>query len=385
MNRHLVERPAIERRILSSLDAGRIPVLLGGCGTGRTSLLLRVTRLTRPASQYIDLAAVATTPERCLAAIAGVTGSSAFPATPPASPDGNSSRAAFDALMAGFDQALGPQGQPMVFALDEFQDLRTFENFPGLRHVQRDLIARLAESPNRFVLASRFTSRAHRLLRDAPARFEVIHLPTLDISEIEGLARARDGRENWSRKVAPAVHALSAGRVAYASALIEAMAGSALNEAETALADLFAPDGRITAMCRYSYEFRLHRARGYGALKAILSVLAGEEPLTLTDIAHRLHRTPGSTKDYLSWLEDVDVLSVTRKRYTIEDPLVRLFVRLYTGCTPPTHDDVVREVRAFAKTRELSPALAPTPPTTRTESVMVPADSPRDSGIIEID
>ena len=65
----LIERPALERRILASLDAGRIPVLLGGCGVGRTSLLLRLAQLTRPASHYVDLAAVATTPERCLAAV----------------------------------------------------------------------------------------------------------------------------------------------------------------------------------------------------------------------------------------------------------------------------------------------------------------------------
>ena len=38
----IVERPALERRVLASLDAGRIPVVLGGCGTGRTSLLLRL-------------------------------------------------------------------------------------------------------------------------------------------------------------------------------------------------------------------------------------------------------------------------------------------------------------------------------------------------------
>ena len=71
MTMPLVERPSIERRILSSLDAGRIPVLLGSCGMGRTALLQRLTQLTRPASHYIDLAAVATTPERCVAAIAG--------------------------------------------------------------------------------------------------------------------------------------------------------------------------------------------------------------------------------------------------------------------------------------------------------------------------
>lgn len=389
----IVERPTLERRILASLDAGRIPVLLGGCGVGRTTLLMRLAQLTRPASHYIDLAAVATTPERCLAAVAGATGVDTFVVTPPSPVDGNSARAAFDHLLDGFDRALGPQGQPVAFLLDEFQDLRTFENFPGLRHVQRDFITRLAASPNRFVLASRFTTRAHRLLRDAPARFEVIHLPPLDIAEVEAMARARDGREDWSRHVAPAVHALSAGRVGYASALIDAMAGSALSEAETALADLFAPAGRLTAQCRYSYEFRLHRARGYGALKAILSILSAEEPLTLTDIAHRLHRTPGSTKDYLSWLEDVDVLNVQRKRYTFDDPLVRLFVRLYTGATPPTQNDIVRAVRTFALERMAAPepvmvgtpAVATVTGPRQPEAAVAVAEPTRDSGIIEID
>ena len=75
--------------------------------------------------------------------------------------------------------------------------------------------------------------------------------------------------------------------------------------------------GRLDARCRFAYEFRLHRARGYGALKAILDILADEEPLTLTEIARRLRRTPGSTKDYLAWLEDVDLLRCERKRYTL--------------------------------------------------------------------
>ncbi len=379
MTMPLVERPSIERRILSSLDAGRIPVLLGSCGMGRTALLQRLTQLTRPASHYIDLAAVATTPERCVAAIAGATGHAGFGEVP-AGPDAHSARAAFDQMMRGFDTAVGPQGQPVTFLLDEFQDLRTFENFPGLRHVQRDFIARLGDSPNRFVLASRFTARAHRLLRDASARFEVIHVPSLDLAEVEALARARDGRDDWSRQIAPAVHALSGGRVAYATALIDAMTGAASSEAVTALGELFAPTGRLTALCRYSYEFRLHRARGYGALKAILGVLAEEEPLTLTDISHRLHRTPGSTKDYLSWLEDVDVLAVQRKRYTFDDPLVRLFVRLYTGATPPGTEDIAREVQSFARER-----LGTSDVAVRRTPALAAADTVRDTGIIEID
>ena len=46
----------------------------------------------------------------------------------------------------------------------------------------------------------------------------------------------------------------------------------------------------------------------------------------------RLHRTPGSTKDYLSWLEDVDLVTSRQKRYSFTDPLLRLWVRLH--CHP---------------------------------------------------
>ncbi len=116
-----------------------------------------------------------------------------------------------------------------------------------------------------------------------------------------------------------------------------------------ALAALFAPDGRLTARCRESYEYRLQRARGYGALKAILGVLAIDEPLNLTEISHHLHRTPGSTKDYLSWLEDVDLVTFQGKRYAFEDPVLRLFVRLYGQPVPPSDDVIVREVGAYAQ------------------------------------
>ncbi len=376
-----IERTAIERRVIASLDAGRIPVLLGPCGAGRTTLLRRLAGLSAEAlakadARYIDLAAVATTPERCVAAISGT-----------AVPSGTSARSAFDQLMDGFNAA-GADGARALFLLDEFQELRTFENFPGLRDVQRDFVTRLAASPSQFVLSSRFTARAHRLLRDAPARFEVIHLPSLDVAEVEALARAQDGRADWARQIAPAVHAFSAGRVSYAGALIDRMAGAASSEAETALAELFAPDGRLTWLCRFSYEFRLHRARGYGALKAILGILADEEPLTLTDIAHRLHRTPGSTKDYLSWLEDVDVVSVERKKYTFDDPLVRLYVRLYTRAEPPSRDRIVAETRQFAAARLATPASAPTTRVPAPDSApeRVPAEATaRDTGIIEID
>jgi hypothetical protein len=146
----------------------------------------------------------------------------------------------------------------------------------------------------------------------------------------------------------------------------------------SALAALLAPQGRLSHQCCFSYELRLHRARGYGALKAILDILAEEERLTLTEISHRLQRTPGSTKDYLSWLEDVDLVTARQKRYSYADPLLRVWVRLHCRPTAPSEDDIAREVHQYAL-----PRLPLQPPVATTEPAYAMVGTP--SGIIEID
>ena len=152
--------------------------------------------------------------------------------------------------------------------------------------------------------------------------------------------------------------------------------------AARALTALLAPNGALTHRCRFCYELRLHRARGYGALKAILDILAEEEALTLTEISHRLRRTPGSTKDYLSWLEDVDLVVSRQKRYSFTDPLLRLWVRLHCHPVEPTEEDVVREVQNYAMARvpprESVPALA-------YAGVEASPEERKSWGIIEID
>jgi DNA-binding IclR family transcriptional regulator len=147
-----------------------------------------------------------------------------------------------------------------------------------------------------------------------------------------------------------------------------------------------APNGQLARQCCFSYELRLHRARGYGALKAILDILAAEEGLTLTEISQRLLRTPGSTKDYLSWLEDVDLVTSREKRYSYVDPLLRLWVRLHCQPIAPTEEDLVREVHRFALPRlpqqQPEPAMAMV--TAGAGSVAVEEER-KDWGIIEID
>jgi hypothetical protein len=200
------------------------------------------------------------------------------------------------------------------------------------------------------------------------------------------LASCGDGSARWlgrdGDETATAVQALAAGRATHASALARALKASGPGKLDpiSALVSLMAPGGEIAARCRQSYELRLHRARGYGALKAILGVLSDQEGLTLTEIAQRLRRTPGSTKDYLSWLEDVDLVVSTRKRYTFEDPLLRLFVRLYTLPSPPSDDDVAREVHQYALARLPQPGKEP-----EMAAMAAGGTDDRSWGIIEID
>ncbi len=373
------ERPSLERRVLAVLEGTesggpRIPVVVGGCGTGRTSLLLRLRDLIgRTSSQYIDVERIATTPERFLEAMRGA---SPFPAHPygQSAGAGPGAREAFDAALAFLDTARASGNAPATFLLDEFLELRTFESFPGLRSVLRDLVGALASSGNRFVLTSRYVARAHRLLRDAPSQFEIIHVAPLTAAEVRATLPEASGTRSGPGSLeeeddrahdefARLVQAIADGRPMYARMIAEAaleMSPRGAADPVSALSALLGQGGTLAAACRFCYELRLHRARGYGALKAILEVLAQEEPLTLTEIALRLRRTPGSTKDYLSWLEDVDLLVSRQKRYSFSDPMLRLWVRLHCHSTPPTEEDTAREIHAYVLARlpNVEPALA---------------------------
>jgi hypothetical protein len=377
----------LERRVLAALDAtpARIPVVIGGCGTGRTTLLHALAdRMGRDQCQYVDVERAASTPERF---------QHAFAATSPFHVNGQpaampqdaapSARAAFDRTLGVIGRARASGDRPATFLLDEVLELRTFESFPGLRHVLRETLHAMAESGNRFVLTSRYVARAHRLLRDGHARFEVIHLPALGAAEVTAMLPPMGDTPAEDREyLGRAIQALADGRAAYVRALgdaTSAMSGRG-GDPISALTALLTGEGALASWCAHRYELRLHKARGYGALKAILEILGDEEPLTLTEVAQRLHRTPGSTKDYLSWLEDVDLIVSRQKRYSFADPLTRLWVRLHCRPVPPSVDEVAREVQAYAMARlpqaQADPGLA---------MAAAGAGERKDWGIIEID
>jgi hypothetical protein len=372
----LTPRSTLTRRIISALDASpsRIPVLVGGCGSGRTAVVRCLRDRSGPSPTFsIDVERTATTPERFHRALLSAGSRPVVDAAVPGP------RAAFDATLDVFRHARTDDGAPITFVLDEFLELRTFESFPGLRDVLADLTRCLAASANRFVLTSRYLARTLRLLNDQSTRFEVIPMPGLtveDTLDIVSLSAAADPAD--AELTARHVQALTDGRPAYVRALTDELAAMREHgggDPVSALAALLAPEGRLSKLCGFCYELRLHRARGYGALKAILDILGEDEGLTLTQIAQRLHRTPGSTKDYLSWLEDVDLVTAHHKRYSYTDPMLRVWVRLHCRATSPTDDDLAREVHRYAL-----PRLPPNDP-----PLAMAAAGGGSSGIIEID
>ena len=116
----MTPRSTLARRVVVALDAtpSRIPVLVGGCGSGRTTLLEQLRdRGGRGPAQSIDVERTATTPERFLRAIAAA---SQFPITEPPT---RGARAAFDATLDFFSRARTSGGVAVTFLLDEFLEL----------------------------------------------------------------------------------------------------------------------------------------------------------------------------------------------------------------------------------------------------------------------
>ena len=323
-------------------DPPEIPVLVGLCGSGRTTVLRRMQeRLGHERCQYVDVERSATTPERFVQALRTRSPFACAPIERKAT-----ARGAFDEARAFLAGARTPGGQPATFLLDEVLEFRTFESFPGLRRALPELLATLGATPNRFVLASRFPSRAARAVQASAAPFVLTQVDGVGRHEVERMMGAPA-----PGAAAPVLDQVCLGRPVLVRAVVETMArlpGTPLDPL-AAFSAALEPDGAVSKHCRYCYEMRLNRARGYGALKAILDILAGEEPLTLTQVSRRLGRTPGSTKDYLSWLEDVDLVAVDpRKRYRFRDPVLRLWARLHCRACPPSPEEIAAEVREYA-------------------------------------
>ena len=301
-------------------------------------------------TQYLDMAAAATTPERCLAAIVA-----ACPfklRNGPLRPPADSPRAAFECAAGLVRRAVAPDGGPVTFLLDEFLDVRTFESFPGLRHVQRDLVARLAASPNRF-RAGVALHRARTGCCAMPRRASKSCTCRRSTStrSVACALRFDGGRRDWAT---PSPRRSRRSRAAAPPTRTSCSTCSRHGRRRPIrwprLAALLASMGRSPRVPRSATSSGC-TARAATARSRRSSACS---PKTSRSISRKSRSgcsaRQARRKDYLSWLEDVDLITCSGKRYAFEDPLLRLYVRLYGRPVPPT--DARSGARSAAPTRK---------------------------------
>jgi hypothetical protein len=234
---------------------------------------------------------------------------------------------AFDSVL----RRLGRRRSDSLLFLDDVTEIRTLSYYPGVENPLDKFLAAV-ESGGRAVLTSRFSYWMEKRFPD---------LPTRAIPRVSSAELAHAGAPEAER-----IASASAGIAVHAIALAEALEDGAAS-VQRALVRELSPGGRIEAECRATLSELLHRARGYGACKSVLHVLSEEENLKLSEVARRVDRTPGSTRDYLRWLEEVDLIASRDKRYTFVDPLLRVWTRIHARGTPASEEDIQREVGGY--------------------------------------
>jgi hypothetical protein len=233
------------------------------------------------------------------------------------------------------------RGRPdALLLLDEITELRALSYFPGVSRPFEAILKALSSAGAPATIATtRFPTWIRSFLGDITPRerecMALVEIPPLAGPEIPEL----------DPETAEQLVEASGGLPLHAAPLLERLGrGGTLKEA---LAAEIGDGGLVEAECRATLGKLLLLARGYGACKAVLLTLAGEEGLTLSEVARRIERTPGSTRDYLLWLEEVELVRSREKRFYFVDPVLRLWMRLYAQGRPPSERQIAEELEMY--------------------------------------
>ena len=302
-------RRALEASLLDDLDTQRLVVVLGPRGAGKTTLLQNLRERWGGPAALVQMEPVACSPEVLRSAFVELAG---------------------DALgrvssSASLHEAVRRRVRGSLLLLDDIVELRTLSYYPGVDKPLDGFLAAIAGVKEATVVTSRFGFWMRR-------HFPELHYLSLPPLSVEELASA-------GVREPELVAAATGGLAVHARHLAD-------GDVEETLAYELSRGGRIDAECRATHSELLHRARGYGACKWVLRILADEEGLNLTEVARRMERTPGSARDYLLWLEEVDVLVARKKRFFYIDPILRLWMRVHARGRLATQAEIQREVRA---------------------------------------
>ncbi len=236
------------------------------------------------------------------------------------------------------DQLAQALDRPLMCFLDEFPELSSLGNFPGLGDPLKHFRAALQQqSQVSYVITGSAIAVMERLIRDHESplflQFRTLELRPFTREDTRELVKKLVGPLNPAAQAA--IHTYTFGHPFYVTALAErlrelvptAPAGVDVPQVQQAfLLETLSRQGQIYGYCRYLYDISLQKARGYGLLKALLQVLAEEEGLPLSEVARRLRRGASATREYLRWLMEVDLVIEEDGRYYYRDPVLRFWV-----------------------------------------------------------
>lgn len=236
-------------------------------------------------------------------------------------------------------QVVSKRNIRLVLVFDEFQEIRTLENFPESRNVLSLFRAEMqTQTGIEYILAGSAISILSHLISqsDSPlfAQFTRLMVEPFPRSSTRLLVEKLIA-DPLEADIYPLIHSLTLGHPFYITALsrqlsylLEVVQRPATSDTvkQAFLIETLAPGGRIYDFCRYVYDLSLQKASGYGSLKAVLQILATEEGLTATQIARRLKVTSATASDYLRWLCEVDLVQVKDHMYSFQDPVLRFWV-----------------------------------------------------------
>jgi hypothetical protein len=268
-------------------------------------------------------------------------------------------------------------GMRFLMMLDEFQTIHTLANFPGAKDVVAVFRAHLErQNACGYVVAGSAISVMERMLAHTSplfAQFERFTLAPLGKDDTRVLVTKLlpvEDIEDMPAVIAE-VQRLTGGHPFYVEALcgrlrrwhfLRDLSLTPDIVKEAFIWEVLSPEGRIYDFCRYIYDVSIERARGYGALVAILQLLAEEEGLTISEVARRQKVTPATARDYLRWLQEVDLVVERDGEHHYRDPVLRLWVGNVTlgiEITGPPRQEILEEMvrRLDEKYQRASTAL----------------------------
>ncbi|MBU0491827.1 MAG: ATP-binding protein [Chloroflexi bacterium] len=229
-------------------------------------------------------------------------------------------------------------GRPLLVMLDEFPAVQRLDNFPGINALAT--FRRQIEGHRQccYVICGSVVSAMEGILEQTAPLFSVfgrLSLHPFDERNTRALL-AKLLPENAAHlpDLGRAVQRLTGGWPFYVQAV-----GQRLRYWQVALdlpitveaveqaflVETLSPESQIYQYCRYLYDVSIQQARGEGALRAVLALLA-EEDLSTSAVAQRLKVSVSTARDYLRWLAEVDLVAEYAGLYTYNDPVLRYWV-----------------------------------------------------------